>query len=214
MRIIDPEVREVLFHLPEGYTNVESWLEQCGRVCYKSEDKAKPDSAPKFVARLRQNSHLSVIEHAVASVKIIADRGFTHELVRHRIAAYSQESTRYCNYSKDKFRGEITVVKPVGLPPLQARCWQSATQAAESAYFEMLAQGAATDEARAVLPISVKTEIVATANLREWRHILNLRCSGRAHPTMRYVMREVLWKMNNITPSVFEDIAERHLQNG
>ena len=110
MKIIEPYIKEIAFHIPENYPSIEAWLERVGRTCYKSENKITEDSAPKFVRMLRDRGHHAMLEHAVASARIVADRGVSHELVRHRLASFAQESTRYCNYSKGKFDGEITVI--------------------------------------------------------------------------------------------------------
>lgn len=160
-------------------------IEQCGRTCYRSEDRIAQDSAAKFVRNVIQRGHESVIEHVSITAKFICDRGVTHEIVRHRIASYSQESTRYCNYSGDKFDGELTFVSPCFWDENSVlyHTWESACFQAERHYLALIKTGGATPEqARAVLPNSLKTELVMTANLREWRHFFQFRCSERAHP--------------------------------
>lgn len=165
-------------------------IERAGRVCYKSEDRIGPGTAETFVAMLRRRGHLSVLEHAVATLRFVTDRGVTHELVRHRIASFSQESTRYCNYG----RTTVAFVKPVkadGSPAFDGDNhdrWCRAMLHAETAYLSMLSYGATPQDARSVLPNSLKTEIVVTANLREWMHILELRTSTAVHPQMRHLM--------------------------
>lgn len=181
-------------------------IELAGRVCYKSEDKITPGSAPEFVSKIcNVFKHESVIEHAAISVKFICDRGVTHELVRHRLCSFSQESTRYCNYSKDKFGREITVIEPLfferGSPRYQA--WQEGCLAAEKAYFALLDAGATPQEARSVLPNSLKTEIVVTANLREWRHVFSLRTAQNAHPQMREIMQPLAAEFARLLPEIF-----------
>lgn len=142
------------------------------------------------------------------SVRFVCDRGVSHEIVRHRLAAYCQESTRYCNYSKGDFGGEITVIKPLYLEEGTAehRIWKRSCETAEIAYFDLLTEGCSPQEARAVLPNSLKTEVVMTADIREWRHFIKLRNSSAAHPQMREVagMLAVLFKDNY--PVFFEDI--------
>lgn len=183
-------------------------IELAGRVCYKSEDKIAEGSAERFVRSIIERGHESVLEHVSLSVRFIVDRGVSHELVRHRVASFSQESTRYCNYSKDGFGSEITVIEPTALN-LNGNAymhWEWGCKCAEKAYFQMLAMGAAPQDARSVLPNSLKTEVVISANLREWRHILRLRTDKAAHPSMREVMVPLLNELKEKVPVVFEDI--------
>ncbi len=207
MKIIKPSI-EIL----DNITPVEilKKLELCGRVCYKSEDKITDESAVKFISNIIKRGHESVLEHVSFSVRFICDRGVSHEIVRHRIASYSQESTRYCNYSKGQFNGEITVIEPCFLIPGTEGydMWYKACQMAEQYYFSMLDWGCSPQEARAVLPNSLKTEIVMTANIREWRHFLKLRTSPAAHPQMREVANMLLTELNFLLPSLFDDIEE------
>lgn len=183
-------------------------LEKCGRVCYKSEDKIEDGSAEKFIQRIIKSGHEAVIEHYNITVKFVCDRGVSHEIVRHRLASYCQESTRYCNYNKDKFGGEITVIKPQYFKEgtIQYQTWNAACRQAEAYYFILLNNGATPQEARAVLPNSLKTELVMTANLREWRHFLKLRTSKAAHPDMRKLAIELLEKFKATLPIIFDDI--------
>lgn len=185
MKIIKPDVQ---FITPIDGATILKRLEQCGRVCYKSEDKITEGSAEKFVAGIIKRGHEAVLEHCSFTVKFICDRGVSHEIVRHRMASYCQESTRYCNYGKDKFGEEITVIKPCFwdentlCEKVKMDCWRIAMRDAEDAYFALLDEGCSPQEARSVLPNSLKTEVVMTANIREWRHFLKLRCSPAAHP--------------------------------
>ena len=211
MKIIDAHVDEIVFHIPEGYPTIEAWLERAGRTCYKSEDLITEESAPKFVRMIRKRGHHAMLEHAVVSARIIGDRGLTHELVRHRLAAYAQESTRYCNYSKGKFGGEITVIRQPGLTEDQEIIWETAMRASEAAYLNLLEAGVKPDMARSVLPTGLKAEIVITANLREWMHVFNMRCDTPAHPIIRGCALEILKKLNKRLPSVYEEHAERFL---
>ncbi|MDR1735654.1 MAG: FAD-dependent thymidylate synthase [Oscillospiraceae bacterium] len=184
-------------------------IERIGRVCYKSEDKITPESAPAFVKMLIARGHEAMIEHYSFSVKFICDRGVSHEIVRHRIASFAQESTRYCNYSKDKYGGEITVIAPFFWPDESEQFlrWREGMESAERAYFALLAAGATAQEARAALPSSLKTELVMTANLREWRHFFKLRAASAAHPQMREVAAALLEELKTLMPVVFDDIA-------
>lgn len=183
-------------------------IELAGRTCYKSEDKITPDSANRFVEMINKRGHESVVEHAVATFRIVTDRGITHEIVRHRLASYSQESTRYCNYGKEKFGEEITVVRPSGLNDEQEVAWRLACEAAERSYFAMLEAGAKPQQARAVLPTCLKTEIVMTANFREWAHFINLRLAPGAHPDIRPIAYAI-WKVLVLCcPPVFKRFVE------
>lgn len=205
MRVIPPS-HEILFLPPSE--EILKLIETAGRTCYKSEDRMEPGSAEAFIKRIVDSGHESVIEHGAGTVKFICDRGVSHELVRHRLAAYSQESTRYANYSRDKFGREITVIKPCFWPedsPVYKQ-WLQAMEQAERAYMQLLDRGAKAQEARSVLPNSLKTEVVMTANLREWRHVLKLRCSKPAHPQIREVMLPLLQDFKKLVPVLFDDL--------
>lgn len=188
-----------------SYTpNLEQILEVAGRVCYKSEDKITDTSGAAFIGRVLDSQHESVLEHGAITVRFICDRGVSHELVRHRIASFSQESTRYCNYSKGKFGGEITVIRPLFFRPGTADYieWERACSEAENVYLAMLSRGVTPQEARSVLPNSLKTEIVITANPREWRWIFTKRCTA-AHPQMTELMVPLAAKFAKHWPSIF-----------
>jgi thymidylate synthase (FAD) len=189
-------------------------LERIGRTCYKSEDKITDESAKRFIETIIKNGHEAVIEHEIISVNIICDRGVSHELVRHRIASYAQESTRYCNYSKDKFGNELTFIEPcfwkIDGDTLEQitlyKDWVTAMQLTEFTYLKMLQHGAKPEQARSVLPNSLKTEIVMTMNLREWRHFFKLRTSSKAHPQMREIAVPLLQAFQFNIPIIFDDI--------
>jgi len=179
-------------------------IERYGRTCYKSENRITPDSARRFIATILKSGHESVIEHEKVTVRIICDRGVTHELIRHRIASYSQESTRYCNY---RSRG-VQVIEPfffVG-DDKKYQIWLDAMNACEKAYNALIEAGATPQEARSVLPNSLKTEIVVTCNLREWRHFFKLRTSKRAHPQIREIAIPLLKEFQRRIPIIFDDI--------
>jgi thymidylate synthase (FAD) len=184
-------------------------IENFGRVCYKSESNMTADSTSSFVSRIIKSGHESVIEHEKISVRIICDRGITHEIVRHRIASYSQESTRYCNYAQDRFGNELTFIKPSFWDEDSQlyRVWRDAMLNAEKRYFDLVSLNVPPEQARTVLPNSLKTEIVVTMNLREWRHFFKLRTSKRAHPQMREISVPLLEKMQNLLPVIFGDIT-------
>ena len=179
-------------------------LEAAGRTCYKSEDKMTEDSAANFVRNLIKRGHESVLEHVSITVRIITDRGISHEIVRHRLASYSQESTRYCNY-KDK---EIEFVLPYDIDPETKifDYWKLSCQASETDYKVLIAKGVAPQTARSVLPNCLKTELVMTCNLREWRHFFKMRCAPGAHPDMKYLATIMLHEFQEKIPVVFDDI--------
>ncbi len=183
-------------------------IESIGRVCYKSEKKITKDSSQKFVANLLKRGHESVIEHEKITVKFICDRGVSHELVRHRIASFSQESTRYCNYSNEKFGKELTLVKPLfwNEESEQYKSWLRVMDLIEKTYNSLIASGVKPEEARSILPNSLKTEIVVSMNLREWRHFFKLRTATAAHPQMREITIPLLNELKGKIPIVFDDI--------
>ena len=183
-------------------------LERCGRVCYKSEDKITEGSAEKFIGMILKSGHESVLEHEKLTVKFICDRGVTHEIVRHRIASYSQESTRYCNYSKDKFGIELTFICPCFWADgsEEYAVWKQAMEEIEKTYVKLISLGAKPEEARSILPNSLKTEIVCTMNLREWRHFFRLRTAERAHPQIREISVALLDELKKRIPVIFDDI--------
>lgn len=186
-------------------------IEQVARTCYKSEGKIQKGSAAKLVAGLIKLGHEAMLEHASVTVKFVVDRGISHELVRHRLASFAQESTRYCNYSKDDFGSEITFIIPDYLEYKSEgwSIWKEAMKQAEDSYFKMLDFGLSPQQARAVLPNSLKTEVVMTANLREWRHFFKLRAlgtTGKPHPQMLEVAIPLLEDMKNLIPVVFDDL--------
>ena len=205
MRILDPSF-EILF-FPEPAT-VLGHLETAARTCYKSEDKIGAGSAEKLLARIVRMGHESVLEHMSISVRITCDRGVTHEMVRHRICSFSQESTRYANYSHDKFGREIAVIRPFFWKKGDAEyaLWEKAMLAAEKAYLDLIDNGATPQEARSVLPNSLKSDLIMTTNIREWRHIFKLRCDQASHPQMREIMLPMLKEFHARLPLVFDDL--------
>ena len=186
-------------------------IEKAGTTCYKSEDKISQGSALKFVKMLKESGHESVIEHAVASARFVTNRGVTHELVRHRLASFSQESTRYVRYG-----GDMEFITPVwwhSWSSDERNIWKKAMMSAEKEYLALLKAGSRPEQAREVLPNSLKTEIVMTANLREIYHILSLRCSKKAHPQMRALMLDFLEGMHETVPVIFNDLYEKYIYN-
>lgn len=189
-------------------------IEEAGRTCYKSESAIDSSSAEKFAQSRLKDGHESVLEHSALTVRFICDRGVTHELVRHRLCAFSQESTRYCNYS-----GGVTFIIPPWIDIEEGeykdsfgdveRYWMSSLLISEGNYINLLSCGWSPQQARSVLPNSLKTEIVMTANFREWRHIFKLRCDKTAHPQMREIMIPLLNKCKQLIPIIFDDIMEK-----
>ena len=183
-------------------------IENAARVCYQSYGPKSKDTK-EFIRYLMKVGHHSVLEHVSVTIAIICDRGVSHELVRHRLASYSQESTRYCNYASEDFGEEITVIKPFFYEEGSRgyEVWCSAMEHCEAAYLGLIENGSSPQQARCVLPTSLKTEIVITANLREWRHILRLRSEGTAHPQMRIIMQQLLREFKERCGIIFEDIV-------
>ena len=223
MRIIKPSAQIELYMAPPL-----KLIERFGRTCYKSEEKIGEETDVRFVQMVLKRGHESVIEHISATVRFICDRGVSHEIVRHRLASYSQESTRYCNYSGDKFGGHITFIKPCFFEvcplgefnqdtilhliktkncPDKLSVWLAAMNEAERFYFTLINDcNCQPQEARSVLPNSLKTELVMTANMREWRHFFKLRTSKAAHPQMREITIPLLQDFKKLFTVLFEDI--------
>jgi len=218
MRIVEPSFK-ILTEI-DGNKILKD-LERAGRTCYQSQDNITDESAKKFISSIIKNKHYTILEHCSVSVKIICDRGISHELVRHRLASFSQSSTRYCNYSKGKFDNEITVIDlATGFKydladekdRVKYSIWGKAMCKAEEYYMQMIEAGAKPEEARSVLPNSLKTEIIMTANLREWIHIFNLRAigtTGKPHPQIIEIMIPMLRKFQELIPVVFDNLTEK-----
>lgn len=217
MRLVKPSF-EILTTVDRQ--NVLQLIELSGRTCYKSEDRMTPQSSERFCRMVVDRNHLSVIEHVSCSVKFIIDRGVSHELVRHRLCSFSQESTRYCNYGKANC---VTFVIPPWAPIVEGEyhsgtdvttdigadswsTWFLAMLQSEKNYLQLLNKGWSPQQARSVLPNSLKTEIVVTTNLREWLHIFKLRCDKAAHPQMREVMVPLQQEFQRVLPVIFGDI--------
>ena len=213
MKIIEPYIE--LEDKIDGQAILKK-IERIGRVCYKSESNITDDSAERFVKSILDRGHESVLEHVSISVRVICDRGVSHEIVRHRVASYSQESTRYCNYSNEKFGEELTFIKPCFWETenkdksLNGKLliWEDTMQGIENNYIALLKSRATPEQARSILPNSLKTEIVMTMNLREWRHFFKLRCAKAAHPQTREIANMILNEFKREVPVIFDDIEE------
>lgn len=210
MRIIKPYVEPTVPLAPAE--DLHRIVEAGGRTCYLSE-AVEGDTPAKFIQRAIKRGHESILEHATVSLRFICDRGVSHELVRHRLASYSQESTRYCNYSKGKFGEEITVIKPCFWDESDFEYveWANLCSKAEDAYIDLLRRGATPQEARSVLPNSLKTEIVVTMNIRNWRHFFQMRyfgVAGTPHPQMVEVAKMAFDLLCSHYPAFFEDLKK------
>ena len=220
MKIVEPKY-EILTDISEGGIKELQQIERVARVCYKSEDKITPDgeSAKKLVGFLVKQGHEAMLEHSQLSVLFTCDRGVANELVRHRIASFAQESTRYCNYSKEKFGGELSFIRPFYIPDGMAQqfdvrsaeyhkwaLFRDMCEDVEGDYIDLIDHGMRPEQARCVLPLCLKTEIVVTANYREWRNIFKLRTPVAAHPQMRELMCPLLKELQSKIPVVFDDI--------
>jgi thymidylate synthase (FAD) len=204
MKIVQPS-----FEIMEYTPNITKLLEKAIRTAYKSEDKICEGSDENIIKHIMSLNHASTLEHACVTVKFITDRGVTHELVRHRMASFTQESTRYVNYSKGKFGSEIAVIEPFfwEKDSFNYQNWQISCQTAESYYMGLIAYGAKPQEARSVLPNSLKTEIVMTANIREWLHVITLRTSQAAHPQIRQIIVPMAKKFAEMWPVIFGEYS-------
>ena len=221
MNIMKPSF-EILTPISEDGIEELKHIEKIARVCYKSEGLITEDgeSAKKMIKMLINRDHTAMIEHSSLSVKFTVDRGVSHELVRHRIASFAQESTRYVNYSLDKFGNEINVINIKDSVALDSKMknmdddtigiiiaeWLSAMKDAEKHYMKMIKLGATPQIARSVLPNSTKTEITITANYREWRNFFKLRVPVSAHPSMREITIPLLEELKSRLPIIFDDI--------
>ena len=230
MRVIKP-CYEILHLDPEDIHRIE----RAARTCYKSEGKMAEGTAEELIALLIKSGHEAMLEHSQMSVIFTVDRGVSHEMVRHRLCSFAQESTRYCNYSFDRFGNEITFIEPsfykdipeeekdvirrifegeqdversFEVTDLHKRYanWYTDCQLAEAGYFKLIQLGASPQEARSVLPNSLKTDIVVTANYREWRTIFKLRAVKGAHPDMINVMRPLLEEVKTKVPVIFDGL--------
>lgn len=185
-------------------TQILKRIEQAGRTCYKSEELITEDSAKAFVAMVMKRGHLSVIEHEKVTMRVICDRGVSHEIVRHRIASYSQESTRYVNYNKKKM--QFIDIRQFLVDAESVDIWLNHMVASKIAYTALIERGNRPEIARSVLPNSLKTEIVITMNLREWVHFFTLRCAPMCHPQMLEITTPMLVAMRTYIPVVFDNL--------
>lgn len=221
MKLIKPKV-EILDRIDGDQVICD--IARVARTCYKSEDRINREADRKLVKRLIESKHEAMLEFVDVTVKFTTDRGVSHELVRHRMASFAQESTRYCNYSKDKFNNELTFIIPswaevnklgeiVADDKEAFYDFKRALEMAEAFYLSLIAKGWTAEKARMVLPMSIKTEINMKANLREWRHFFKLRCHKTAHPDIRVLALDLLKQMHEQIPIIFDDLYDTYFTN-
>lgn len=240
MKIVEPSV-EIIDEI-DGEKILKK-LEICGRTCYQSEPKG--NSAEDFIRNIIKRGHESVLEHISITARFICSRACSHQLVRHRLASFSQESMRFCAYNKDRFGNEITVIKPRcfkdvdfdhmadiklfanSSPRLYSSYysvekydkriseavteWQVAQMHCEESYFNLINGGYKPEDARGVLSQDTKTTVVMTANLREWRHVFNMRCDSHAQAEIRELCTDLLKQMHDKIPAVFDDKYDKFI---
>ena len=204
MKLIDPVI------YVEQYDGLQIMknIERACRICYRSEDKITEDSYKNLITNCISRGHESVLEHEKISVRLVGDIGTYKDLTRHRHASFSVESTRYCNYGKDKFDNEIKIMKPCHIEEGTEfyELWKKGIEGLEKIYLEMSEKGALPDQLRMLLPHSTAAEYAMTANIREWKHIFNLRCSKHAHPAIRQLLIPLLLKFKEDMPEIFESV--------
>ena len=204
MIIIKPEIQVEEFSGIKIMKNIE----RACRTCYRSEDKITEDSYKKLITNCINRGHESVMEHEKITVRMVCDIGVYKDLTRHRFGSFSIESTRYCSYNKDKFGNQIKVIEPVNIPENtdMYKLWEETMQSIENNYMKMAQCGATPDQLRMILPHSTAAEVTMTCNIREWRHILSLRCSKMAHPSIRQILIPLLLYFTQEMPYLFNDI--------
>lgn len=204
MKIIEPtmQVEKV------DYKQIMKNLERACRTCYRSEGKITEESYKTLLKNCINRGHESILEHEKVTIRMVCDIGVYKDLTRHRIASFSIESTRYCNYGKDKFDNEIKFIKPVNMEEgteLYNR-WYSTCKTIEENYIEMSKLEATPDQLRMLLPHSTAAEVTMTANIREWKHIFSLRCTKHTHPAVEQLMIPLLLKFKKEMPEIFDNI--------
>ena len=205
MRIIEPSVEFIYPASKEDWDHETRNIEIAGRNCYKSEDRIEPGSAAKFAKRLTDLNHHAMIEFGSVMIRLITDRACLVDLTRHRHVSFAVESTRYCNYTKGKFGGEITFVKSVDLAEgtVEYEAWKEGLKDAEQRYFFMIEKGVKAQSAKLILPHSLKVDMIMKCNFRELLHILKLRTSKAAHPDVQNIMNMVYQHCHAHCPEVF-----------
>ena len=210
MKIVD-QGYEILSNISDGGISELQLIESAGRTCYKSEDRITEDgsSALKLIGNtFLPRHHESPIEFSFLAVRFTTDRGITHELVRHRLFSFAQESTRYCRYSNGKFGNEISVIRPIGIEEgtPEFEIWKAAMEEAEKRYMALLDAGVTPEMARSVLPTCVKADLNMAGNYRCWREMFSKRCAPGAHPQVRALMAPLVKELQDKIPLLFDDI--------
>ena len=204
MKIIEPivEVEKV------DYNKIMKNLERACRTCYRSEDKITEESYKTLLKNCINRGHESILEHEKITIRMICDIGVYKDLTRHRHASFSIESTRYCNYGKDKFENQIKFIEPVNIEKNTELYeeWKTSCEEIEKHYIKMVELGATPDQMRMILPHSTAALVTMTANIREWKHIFSLRCTKHAHPAVEQVMIPLLLHFKQNMPEIFENI--------
>lgn len=204
MQIVDPYIQ---VEKVDG-TQIMKNIERACRTCYRSEGKITEESYKTLLKNCITRGHESVLEHEKITIRMYCDLGVYKDITRHRIASFSIESTRYCNYGKDKFGNELKFIKPCNMEEGTElyKLWEDACENIEKDYIEMSNLGALPDQLRMILPHSIAAEVTMTANIREWKHILSLRASNHTHPSIRQLMIPLLLHFKQIMPEIFENV--------
>lgn len=210
VKIIEPSV-EIVSEIDGD--KILKQIEKCARNCYKSEGNISEDtsSAIKMISKLIELNHTAMIEFADIVVNLHCDVGVYKDLTRHRHCSFAIESTRYCNYSKGKFGNELTFIKPCNMDESKGiyHTWLRIMKDIENAYMQMAELGALPDQLRMILPHSTAASVMMKANIREWRHIFQLRCAKQAHPSVRQIMLMTLKEIHSKIPVLFDDLYEQ-----
>ena len=204
MKIIEPEI------IIDNFDSVQIMqnLERACRTCYRSEDKITDESYKTLLKNCINRGHESILEHEKITIRMVCDIGVYKDLTRHRHASFSIESTRYCNYGKDKFDNEIKFIRPCNIDEntLPYQYWKDALITIEHNYIMMGNCGCTPDQMRMILPHSTAALVTMTANIREWKHILELRASKHTHPSVQQLMIPLLLEFKKTMPEIFDNI--------
>lgn len=204
MKIIKPVI-EV-----ENYDGIKIMknIDRACRTCYRSEGLITEDSYKKLLNNCINRGHESVLEHEKITIRMTCDIGVYKDLTRHRFGSFSIESTRYCNYGKDKFDNEIKFIEPCNIDrgTVEYAHWLNVMQVIDNTYNELSRIGCTPDQMRMILPHSTAAQVTMTANIREWRHILDLRTKKMTHPSIRQLLIPLLLKFKSDMPELFDSI--------
>ena len=204
MKLLDP----VIYIEDYDGKKIMQRIERACRTCYRSEEMITEDSYKTLLKNCLNRGHESILEHEKVSIRMICDLGVYKDITRHRLASFSIESTRYCNYGKDKFGSELKIMKPCNIEEgtEMYEDWKNTMLCIEKNYIKMSQEGAKPDQLRMLLPHSIAAEVNMTCNIREWKHVLSLRCTNHAHPSIRQVLIPLLLKFKQDMPEIFEKV--------